>query len=200
MAIRPRSSLFDEGKRQVVKNNEAGGHLVLGDFNQTVNGSEKRASENVKMLVQSLEKEMEQGEKRSEWIDELQSFEEPFLVDEHVGLESKLTIAGLKTRRMYAFHQKEKFAKFLEKYALYSSAQTLLSICLHKVFTDFETYIHPACGNVDQDAIHQLIHEKIVSEIVAEYSYGAFSLNHSLVWGMTYWLAERCYVRWHEVA
>jgi hypothetical protein len=41
------------------------------------------------------------------------------------------------------------------------------------------------------------VSEKVVQAVVTEYGLGTFALNHGLVLGMTYWLADRCYVRWH---
>ena len=192
--------MSDKPGKQIVKGNEAGENIVLGNLTQNFQISNTGASDGVKLLVAALEHEIEEDITRSGWIEDLQSFEEPYVVDEYRGLEEKLKVAGLSGKRIYALHQKEKFAKFLERYALYNSAQALISLCLHKVFTDFEAYVHPQCGSVTNDELHKIIHEIVVAGVLKEYSLGAFALNHSLVWGMTYWLADRCYVRWHEIA
>lgn len=93
--------------------------------------------------------------------------------------------------------QKELFVKFLTKYSLYGAAQELLALCLHKIHVEFDANIHPQCGEVPTEAFDSIIHSQVIETVVSEYGLGAFSLNHGLVLGMTYWLADRCYVRWH---
>lgn len=184
---------------QNFSNASAGGSIVAGD-QTNIFQNEHVLTGSIKSLVQKLQKEMDDDSKVSGWIEDLVFFEENHPDDDIVGLEAKLYAAGMEKKKSIALKQKEHFAKFLEKRLLYDAAQQLLALCLHKIFADFEAYVHPQCGSISSDDLNKLIHEKIVSPVVNEYCYGAFSVNHSLVWGMTYWLADRCYVRWHKVS
>jgi hypothetical protein len=186
--------------KQIVKGNQAGKNLVLGDHNESVFAPQTIASENVKLLVAALQKEIEQDDQRTEWIEDLVTFNEPFVVDGVRGLEDKLIEAGLEHKRLFAILQKERFVKFLERNSLFHSAQQLLAFCLHEIFNSFEAFVHPRCGDIQEAELNELIVDKVVQPVLNQYSYGSFSLNHSLVWGMIYWLAERCYIRWHRVA
>lgn len=191
---------MSDSRKQVVKSNKAGKNLVLGDMHESNFAAQSVAAENVKLLVATLEREIEQEDTRANWIDDLQAFREPFVIDGIKGLDEKLYAAGLAHKRIFAIHQKERFVKFLERNSLFYSAQQLLAFCLHEIFNNFEAFVHPRCGEIDEGELHELIAEKVVRKVLDQYSYGSFSLNHSLVWGMIYWLAERCYVRWHKAA
>lgn len=180
---------------------QAGGNIVGGNFTEVHQYSGATAlSGSIKDLVRKLQKEIDGDEKANGWIEDLLFFEENVPHDDIEGLEAKLDAAGMSQKSGIALKQKEMFAKFLEKRALYGAAQQLLALCLHRIFADFEAYIHPACGKVQPDELHLKIHDKIVCPVVADFCQGAFNINHSLVLGMTYWLADRCYVRWHEAA
>lgn len=180
---------------------QAGRNIVAGNLTEYHHHTGATAlSGSIKDLVIKLQKEIEDDEKAIGWIEDLLFFEENAPDDDIAGLEAKLDAAGLSQKCGMALKQKEMFAKFLEKRALYGSAQQLLALCLHRIFADFEAYVHPNCGKISPHDLHLTIHNKIVCPIVDEFCQGAFNINHSLVLGMTYWLADRCYVRWHEAA
>lgn len=186
---------------QDFSNAQAGRSIVAGDLTEIHQYAGPTAlSGSIKDLVLKLQKEIEDDEKASGWIEDLLFFEENAPDDDIEGLEAKLSAAGMSQKSGMALKQKEMFAKFLEKRALYGAAQRLLALCLHRIFADFEAYVHPHCGKLPADELHLKIHDKIVCPIVQEFCHDAFSINHSLVLGMTYWLADRCYVRWHEAA
>ena len=175
----------------------AEGDIAARDITKTYNVRVER-NDQVRELVRRLDREVLRDEQRQEWVESLEFFEEPFAPDGIVGLEAKLAKAGRVDKIPMALRHKELFVKFLSKWALYGAAQELLALCLHRLHSDFETQIHPQCGNFDSRQIDQIISQDIVTEVVREYGLGTFALNHGLVLGMTYWLAERCYVRWHE--
>lgn len=186
---------------QDFSHSRAGGSIVAGDHTEIHNYAGASAlSGSIKDLVIKLQREIDGDHKVMGWIEDLLFFEENAPDDDIEGLEAKLKAAGMAKRSGMALKQKELFAKFLEKRALYGAAQQLLALCLHRIFADFDAHVHPTCGKTPAEDLHLKIHEKIISPIVAEYCQGAFSINHSLVAGMTYWLADRCYVRWHEVS
>lgn len=151
----------------------------------------------VSVLVKQLDREIHADEFREQWIDSLQFFEEPYAPDGVQGLEAKLVKCGRPDRVKLALRQKELFVKFLSRYSLYGAAQELLALCLHRIHSEFETHVHPHCGVANGTEIDQIVAERVVKAVVAEYGLGTFALNHGLVMGMTYWLADRCYIRWH---
>lgn len=151
----------------------------------------------VEKLVELLEREMERGDRRDGLIESLEFFEEPISPDGVTGLEDKLKKAGREGSTLMALRYKEMFAKFLTRYSLYQAAQELIALCLHRVVHEFEVNIHPVCAEGDCGMIDRLVAEKVVVPVLEEYASGTFSLNHGLAQGMIYWLADRCFVRWH---
>ncbi|MEQ1521461.1 MAG: ABC-three component system protein [Aestuariivirga sp.] len=176
----------------------SGRDIVGRDAIYNVYSSGLIKSEKIKELVFRLDKEIGADETRSNWIDSLQFFEEPYSPDGVIGLEAKLKKCQCEHKLFLAMRQKELFVKFLNKYSLYGAAQELLALCLHHVHQEFETHVHPACGIATTVELDQIIASKVIQAVVDEYGFGTFALNHGLVSGMTYWLAERCYVRWHK--
>ena len=174
----------------------ASGDVVGRDSYKTTNINLMRHQQ-IRELVNRLSKEIERDERQEEWIESLGFFEEPYAPDGVVGLEAKLQKCGRPDKIPLAIRHKELFVKFLNKYALYGAAQELLALCLHRIHVEFEAHVHPVCGEAPVAALDQIISSKIINAVVQEYGLGAFALNHGLVLGMTYWLAERCYVRWH---
>lgn len=153
----------------------------------------------VEKLVELLEREMEKDETRGSWIESLEFFENPYSPDGVVGLEAKLEKVGRSGELILALKYKELFAKFLSRYALYQSAQELIALCLHKVFHEFENRVHPVCGTLSQVELNEIIAAHVVEPLFKEFAYGAFNLHHGLIQGMIYWLADRCFLRWHVV-
>ena len=151
----------------------------------------------IQKLVELLESEMMKADMRSTLIESLEFFESPYSPDGVAGLSAKLQKAGRGPDLTLALRYKEMFAKFLSRYALYGSAQELIALCLHKVFYEFEHRIHPVCGDLTHSELDEIISAHVVEPLFKEYAYGAFSLNHGLIQGMIYWLADRCFVRWH---
>ena len=114
------------------------------------------------------------------------------------GLEHKLDKAGKQDQLTCALYEKEQFAKFLEEWSLYASAQEIFVYLLGRIDHEFQENIIPQIGKVDSATINQLITDRIVNPIIQECGVETFMLTHSLVRGMMYWLAELCYVRWHQ--
>ena len=178
------------------RNASAGNNIVGRDDNSITNINVIR-NERVRELVIRLDREIAADEMRDQWVDSLQFFDQPYAPDGIIGLEAKLERCGRPDKLVLALRHKELFVKFLSKYALYGAAQELLALCLHRVHQEFEAHVHPVCGEANITQIDQIIASRVISAVVAEYGLGTFALDHGLVLGMTYWLAERCYVRWH---
>jgi hypothetical protein len=174
----------------------ASGEKVIGrDSYEITHNYGKRG--HIEELVAILEREMERDERRDGKIESLEFFDERWAPDDVVGLEQKLRKVGRESSIMLALKYKELFAKFLVRYSLYGAAQELIALCLHKVFYEFEQNVHPVCAVLSQDEIDHIVAEKVVAPLLADYVAGSFTINHGLVLGMVYWLADRCYVRWH---
>jgi hypothetical protein len=175
----------------------ASAHKIMGRDDNSVTNINLIRNDRVRDLVMRLDREIASDETRDQWIESLQFFDEPYAPDGIVGLEAKLEKCGRPDKIVLAIRHKELFVKFLSKYSLYNAAQELLALCLHRVHQEFESHVHPKCGEVTIQEIDQIISERVLKSVVEEYGLGTFALDHGLVLGMTYWLAERCYVRWH---
>ena len=46
--------------------------------------------------------------------------------------------------------------------------------------------------------VNAIIISRIVDPIVAECGTTVFEMNHGTAMGMLYWLAEQCFIRWHQ--
>jgi hypothetical protein len=93
---------------------------------------------------------------------------------------------------------KEMFVKLLEKWSLYASAQEIFAYLLAKAEYNFNYLIHPKIDPANVVEINQLIHDKIVMPTIEQCGASVFTLNHGVAMGMLYWLAEQCFIRWHQ--
>jgi hypothetical protein len=177
----------------------AGQDVVAG--NKTVNHlypPQTRAPGIVEQLLEKLQSEITKNAEVRHTVESLQYFYERKAKDGVIGLEAKLT-AGNRGHELYlALAKKEQFAKLLEKWSMYASAQEIFAYLLAGVEHQFSMFVHPQIGALDEVAINQLVSDRIVLPTIAECGTSVFTLNHSLVMGMVYWLAEQCFVRWHE--
>jgi hypothetical protein len=176
---------------------QAGGHLVAGSLiiNNFV------APSSVGMVTQLLEKlkgEIEANSQIRHTVDNLQHFYERRAHDGVDGLEAKLVKGGRNHELTLAFEKKEQFAKLLEKWSLYASAQEFFAYMLAKAEHEFTMFVEPKLAELGQEAINQLVSDRIIVPTITECGCTIFVLNHSVVMGMVYWLAERCFVRWHQ--
>lgn len=83
---------------------------------------------------------------------------------------------------------------------MYSSAQLIFSHILAKAEIEFTQIIYPQIPTKSEVEINILVLQRIVNPIVEECGDDLMSINHNLVQGMIYWLAEQCFVRWHQPA
>lgn len=179
-----------------VNQSGASAERIVGRDLTEINYVEPRAT-HIERLVAMLEKEIEKHQTRDELIESLEFFETPYAPDGVIGIEAKLRKVGREDTLILALRYKEMFAKFLTRYSLYQAAQELIALCLHKVVFEFDQNVHPNCSDVEISELDKIIAEKVVTPIVEQYASGVFSLNHGIVQGMVYWLADRCFVRWH---
>lgn len=147
--------------------------------------------------MKRLSEEVRADSTTKERVEALQFYYERLSVDGVDGLEAKLDKAGRGSRRMIALRQKEEFVKLLNKYAYYPSAQQIFAFLLSKIHNKFDCLVEPNLSTLSSGEVDQLILEALLMPLIDELGYGEFHLDANLVFGMLYWLAEQCYVRWH---
>lgn len=145
-----------------------------------------------------LEQEVAAGQCAADLIDELQSFKKRVPDDGVSGLEAKLEVAGRSEQLIPALEMKEAFAKLLERWSLYGSAQEIFAHLLAMADYRYRIQIAPQIATTGKVEIDELIEEKIVMPAIEELGIDIFSMNHHSAMGMVYWLADQCRVRWHK--
>jgi len=179
----------------------AGRDIVAGDKNEIVHiyySPAPRPPGIVEQLLQKLQVEIEKNVEVRHAVESLRYFYEQKAKDGIVGLEAKLMAGGRDHEIFLALEKKELFVKLLEKWSMYASAQEIFAYLLARAEYEFSMFVHPKIGKLDQEGINQLVHDRIVTPTISECGSGIFTLNHSIVMGMIYWLAEQCFVRWHQ--
>lgn len=165
-------------------------------INTTINNAV--ASGHVEALLVKLKKQIEDDDQARETIDELTRYHSRKAADGVVGLEAKLEAANLSHTYLEAIEQKEMFVKLLERYALYSSAQQIFAHFLSKAENRFKYVIHPEVCKRTESEINSMIIANIVDPIIEECGSDVFTMSYDHVFGMVYWLAEQCFIRWHR--
>lgn len=148
--------------------------------------------------LDKLAAERESDPKAQMIVDSLQYYLERFPFDDIVGLEAKLKHAGRSEQTRIALRKKEAFSKLLDYWQAYPSAQEIIAYFLAKIDTVFENEITPMLGISANHEIDAAIKAKLVEPILKEMGCGPFMLNYNHVYGMVYWLAEQCFIRWHK--
>ena len=152
----------------------------------------------VEALLQKLNAEIEDKAHTSEIIDRLQRFYERRADDDIVGLQAKLKAAGREPEYRDALERKEMFAKLLERWSLYASAQLIFVHLLARAEHRFNYIVHPQISVLDVVQVNSLTNNLIVEPTVGDCGASVFAIDHNAAMGMLYWLAEQCFVRWHK--
>lgn len=152
----------------------------------------------VERYMQLLEAEMESNAETRDIIDGLQFYYTQNAPDGIAGLEAKLQHVSRQDELIIAYEKKELFVKLLNKYGMYESAQRLFAYLLSKAESEFNSAIHPQLNCLTRAEVALMTSEKIVKPMVDECGFGPLDINHNIVMGMIYWLAEQCFVRWHQ--
>ena len=151
-------------------------------------------------LLESLGAEISNGNHTMEgFIDDLQMFQDHRADEDVVGLDEKLKKADRSDQVPDAQMKKELFNKLLTRLQHYPSAQKLFAYFLARINDVFENHICPHATELNRQKVDQIIEEKIVQPTIADMGSGFehFTLTHAHIRGMIYWLADRCFVRWH---
>ncbi|MGP1252847.1 MAG: ABC-three component system protein [Kiloniellales bacterium] len=133
------------------------------------------------------------------FIDDLQMFHDRRADEKVVGLDRKLEKADRADQVLDAQLKKELFHKLLTRLQHYPSAQKLFAYFLARINDVFENHICPHAHALDRLEVDEIIEEKIIVPTIADMGNGFqhFTLTHAHIRGMIYWLADRCFVRWH---
>lgn len=179
------------------RNASAGRDLVAGDsYTQHFHTTPRRSV--VDSYSERLAREITEDARCNEVIAELQYFIERIAPDGIVGLEAKLLHVGRQGQISEALRQKELFVRLLARFSLYQSAQIILAHLLSRAEFIFRTYILPHVAETDRAAFDKLIYEHIIEPLVDEATGSELAINHHVAAGLVYWLADQCYVRWHQ--
>ncbi|WP_145140041.1 ABC-three component system protein [Roseomonas gilardii] len=149
------------------------------------------------VLMDRLAEEIRKDERVQNFVATLQLYLEHFSHDGIDGLENKLIHAGRKGQVVKALQKKELFARLLDEYSMFDSAQNIFAYVLSRMEADFEAYVLPNLGQMGTVDIDRIIYERLILPPAHDAPVGVFTLNPALTAGMVYWLAEKCYIRWH---
>lgn len=152
----------------------------------------------VEQLLIRLKTEIDNEDEFRDTIEQLARYQFRKSKDGIDGLENKLNAGKRSGHYERAIEQKEMFAKLLDKYAMFHSAQILFAHFLAEVEDKFNTIIYPEISDSNEAEIAQKISSTIVTPIVNECGADIITLDHNIVSGMIYWLAELCFLRWHK--
>jgi len=154
----------------------------------------------IEKLLLRLKEQYECNEETQMTIDELARYHIRRAPDGIAGLKAKLDASGRSSYYEDAIEKKEMFAKLLERWSLYSSAQLIFVHILAKAETEFTHVIYGQIPEKTPEQINALVIERIANPIVEECSSELMSVSHNIVQGMIYWLAEQCFIKWHHSA
>ena len=171
------------------------GSQIAGDQN---NFYTPIATSPVEKLLAKLDSEIEKQQHIQHTIDRLLRFQKSIAPDGVSGLEAKLLHANRGNEIYEALEKKEAFAMLLERYSLYASAQELFVVLLARAEYQFTRFIYPQVDDLSQVEVNLLIDERIVAPTVQECGASVIAIDHNVALGMVFWLAEQCYVRWHQ--
>jgi hypothetical protein len=177
----------------------AGRDLAGRDINSITNyNSAPRVAGVIERLLEKLHSEMDQDAQVRDVVEKLQRYYQKKADDGVTGLRAKLTRAGRSDSYFDAIEMKEMFAKLLDQWSLYASAQQIFIFLLARAERQFNDVILPQVTTLGAVEINQLTNELIVEPAVLECGASVFQLDHNTALGMVYWLAEQCFVRWHK--
>ncbi|OKO85257.1 hypothetical protein AC629_19815 [Bradyrhizobium sp. NAS80.1] len=176
----------------------AGGDIVARDKIEHHHYPNPIPSGVVEKLIRKLQAEIQLNVHAQHTVDALACFQVRRSIDGVEGLEAKLKVADREDQLWSALDKKEQFAKLLQQWSLYASAQEIFAYLLAKAEFEFNHFVHPKIPSLPPSDIDQLVHDRIVQTIIDEIGVDVFVLNHGTAMGMLYWLAEQCFIRWHK--
>lgn len=153
----------------------------------------------VNRLLALLSDQISKDESMVGFVDDLQFFVDNRDGETVVGLQQKLEVCGRAAAFSDAKKKKELFAKLLLKFERFSSAQQLFAYIMAAIHETFDSKIIPLTNSLSSQQIDEMIDTEIIDKIMDEIGDGSdhMTLNRTHLKGMIYWLADKCYVRWH---
>jgi len=185
--------------RSKVGGDQVAGHKFEGDLNQTFNVElpRPRKAGRIEALINRLREEMANKVEIQHTMESLSRFERRVAADEVVGLRAKLQTGGRASEYNFAINDKEDFTKLLVRMQRYGAAQEILGLILAEIDFKHRNIIEPRIGELNKTQINKLVEVEIIRPIIEQLDVTEFGMTHSMAMGMIYWLAERCYVKWH---
>jgi hypothetical protein len=158
------------------------------------------ASSQVPTILQKLAKQMAGNIRHSGFIAELELYVDNRSSKTVIGLEEKLEKIGRQRDYGDARLKKEAFAKMLFKHQHWEAAQQLFAYFLSLIEAEFTRRVIPHCGKLTIEQIDEIVGKHIVDRIKDEIGPGHEELiiTDLHIQGMIFWLADKCYVRWHQ--
>jgi Fic family protein len=180
------------------KGANAQGDIVGRDKHEHHHYSASTAPGLVEKLLKRLQDEIANNQRTRDTIEALAHYQTRRAPDGVDGLQAKLTKADRDDEYLDAIEKKEQFAKLLERWSLYASAQEIFVYLLAKAEHEFTYVIRPQLETISKVRANELVRDLIVAPAVQECGATVFTINHSTAMGMVYWLAEQCFIRWHK--
>lgn len=180
------------------KGASAGKNLAGRDNNITEYHQTSARMTQLDHWCQKLAEEMKSDTRVHEFIDSLQYFEKQPSPDGVEGLEAKLDAANRSDDKAKALRKKELFTKILDGLSLFGAGQEVLAYLLAGIETKYDTEVKPYLGKLSNSEIDKIMREKVIEPTIAEIGVIPVSINNNHGYGMVYWLAELCFIRWHK--
>ncbi|MBU0645705.1 MAG: hypothetical protein KJ731_12975 [Alphaproteobacteria bacterium] len=180
---------------------QAGGDIAGGDISKNYHfNNHTNAYEAIEKLAAKLRAEVDEEQTIDGTIANLAYYKRRReAADGIVGLKSKLETGKRLDLWEDALEQKVEFEHLLEEWSLYASAQEIFAHILAKVERTFKRQVWPHLPDVAHTAADKLVDDLIVIPVISECSkVDHFFVNTNRALGMLYWLADRCFVRWHK--
>ncbi len=154
----------------------------------------------VEALLLKLAEQVKNNHEVAELIEELAYYHIKKSIDGIDGLEAKLDAAKLSHRYLDAIDKKEKFVKLLEAMSLYTSAQRIFSFFLAQAENEFNHVVYPEIPKKTESEINEMIIDRIIKPVIEQTDADLLYIDYNIAFGMIYWLAEQCFIRWHHDA
>ena len=153
----------------------------------------------VEQLLKRLQDEIAKDATILHTVESLKTYYEKKSLDGVDGLEAKLSASGRDGELLRAYDRKEQFAKLLDTWSMYASAQEIFAFLLAQAEYLFQRHVSPmvAQGKTASE-VDDITEALILNPTIEQCGASVFVINHNLALGMIYWLAEQCYVRWHK--
>ena len=152
-------------------------------------------------LLKSLNQEVSDDKHCVEFVEELVMFINPRNMEEYeiTGLQNKLNHVERGAEYNDAIMKKEIFAKLFKRLEHFQSAQRIFGHFLSRIHEVFDSEIMNQPHTLSRQQVENIVSEKIVQPILDDMGEGCdhFTINPTTIKGMIFWLADKCWVRWH---